>query len=183
MEHSPPPLSDYEFEISPSSPNSMHVETPELVDKIERLSLNDTELYVANLNKTKFSTGMASKHGNQLGVTVLNHIKMLYINDELTEDKLKNLIKNTKSEYLQHKSLGISRNLVRNFNFLKIYSFLDESLNVKNYKRDYQFNRGGTFCYVDLRKSILTCLNDKNMMDLIWEEKNGKKIFFIHKNF
>lgn len=35
-------------------------------------------MYVANINKTKFSSGMASNHGNKLRVTILDHVKSLH---------------------------------------------------------------------------------------------------------
>lgn len=85
----------------------MQVDSPQLVNRLERLSLNPSQTYVASINKTKFQTGMASKHGNELGVTILKHVKMLHLGGQLDGDKIDDLIKTTKSEYLQRKSLSI----------------------------------------------------------------------------
>lgn len=85
----------------------MNVDTPKLVQSLKQLNLSDKERYIADINKTKFTTGMASKHGNHLGVTILNHVKNLNLAGQLDNDRLEELIKTTGSEYLQRKSLGV----------------------------------------------------------------------------
>lgn len=85
----------------------MRVDSPFLANRLERLTLNENEKYVAVINRTKFTTGMASNHGNELGVTILNHVKSLNLAGELDNDKLDKLIKVTSSEYLQRKCLSI----------------------------------------------------------------------------
>ena len=128
---------------------------PVLVEPYVQPQLTNVQQFVTKLTKSKYTNRVSDKGANAIATTVLMHIREQMENGTLDCDSLDAYIQLTSSIYRQRKELN-------------------EALHYDKYLREHTFDHGGKFYSIDLRESIKSYLNDPEIMESIWKEKNAR---------